>query len=169
MNSVYRKTAKGTEAIANRALGVSGRLRSLLIFVDGKRSEQDLSAMASGFGDVPQMLAQLVQESLIEVVGGIAAATATQVAAATTPATTAASPAVAVPLSVAQAKTMATRLLMEILGPSSEPMCLHIEAAKSLPEYVEAVKRAYALIHGVRGAAMAERFGNTIEANLPQA
>ena len=39
MDSVYRKTGKGQEAIAQRAHGVVGRARSLLILVDGQRPQ----------------------------------------------------------------------------------------------------------------------------------
>ncbi len=172
MSSIYRKSTKGSEAINQRAHGVVGRLRSLLIFVDGKRSEQELTTMASGFGDVPQMLAQLHSEGLIEVVGGatpVPAPVAAQTAAVATPSAPAPSPApAAAPVTLAQAKTIATRHLIEILGPNSEQMCLRIEAAKSLPDFVEAVKRAYTMVREILGAAQAGRFGNIVEANLPK-
>lgn len=159
MINIYRKTSKGAEAIANRAHGVVGRVRSLLIFVDGKRSGQELQTMASGFGDVPAMLQLLLQDGLIEVVGGAPAGA---------DAVSAASPApVAVALSLPQAKALAVRLLTEVLGPGGQSMCLKIEAAKSLADYIEAVKRAYTLVRDARGAAEAERFGNAIEASLP--
>ena len=164
MNTVYRKTTRGAQAIANRALGVAGRLRSLLIFVDGKRSAYELGMMASSFGDVPQMLAQLAHDGLIEALP-VAPGAATGINT-VSPAAVPAAP--VLPLSLPQAKTLATRLLIEVLGPSSDVMCLKIEAAKNLAEYIEAVKRAYALVREIRGAAQAERFGNTIEANLPK-
>lgn len=164
MNTVYRKTALGAQAIANRALGVVGRVRSLLIFVDGKRSAHELGVMASSFGDVPQMLAQLVQDGLIEALP-VAHGAPTGVSAGSPAPVPAAA---ALPLSLPQAKILATRLLIEVIGPSSDVMCLRIEATKNLAEYIEAVKRAYALVREIRGAAQAERFGNTIEANLPK-
>ena len=38
-NVVYHKSAKGAEAIATRQHGLSPKLRSMLILIDGKRTD----------------------------------------------------------------------------------------------------------------------------------
>ena len=74
MDGPFRKTAKGVQAIASRSRELPTRLRPLLILIDGQRRLADLQAMAGQFGDVPQMLAQLVQEGYAEPLGPPAAA-----------------------------------------------------------------------------------------------
>ena len=65
MDPIYRKTTRGQEAIAQRAHGVVGRARSLLILVDGQRPQSALLQLAAGLGDVVQMLTQLETDGLI--------------------------------------------------------------------------------------------------------
>jgi len=162
---IYRKTVKGNDAISNRSRELAGRLRSLLILVDGKRAQTDLGQLASGFGDVDAMLGLLAQGGFIEPVAEPALAVGAQGAA---PAAGVAAP--AAPPTLAQAKKMATRLLVEMMGPNnSQSLCLRIESAKNLPEYVDAVKRAYTVVRESGGVAQAERFGAALEANLPRA
>ena len=164
MDPVYRKTGKGQEAIAQRAHGVVGRARSLLILVDGQRPQSGLLQLASGLGDVAQMLAQLETDGLItsRPAGALPTAPAPLMPqqAATAPAG---------PVSLPQAKAYASRQLMQILGPTSEALCLRIEAARNSAEFIESIRRAYAVVAEVRGRTQAEAFGALIEANLPPA
>ena len=160
MDPVFRKTVKGQEAIATRAHGLVGRLRSLLILVDGQRPQSALQTLAAGFGDVVQLLSQLEREGFVET------------AQAAAPADGAVPPAPAAPqavLTLAQAKSLATRQLTQILGPVSDPLCMRIEAARNRAEFVESIRRAYAVMVEVRGRAQAELFGAVVEANLPPA
>ena len=152
-NTIYRKTAKGAEAIAARLHGLTGKSRSMLILVDGKRSASELHALGQGFGDVAPLLAQLERDGFIEALS--------------TPPPSAPAIALKSPLTLAEAKAFAARRLMEVLGPTSESMCLRIVAAMNPDEFVGAVKRAYAVVRDVRGPAEAERFGSAVEANLP--
>ena len=55
-NAVYRKSAKGTEAIANRQYGLGAKLRPVLILVDGKRKFEELVRLSSALGDTEQSL-----------------------------------------------------------------------------------------------------------------
>ncbi len=168
---LYRKTTKGGEAISARLHGVVGRLRSLLILVDGKRTQAELVALGSALGDVGQMLGQLEADGLIEnllraVPGQAAAVAATSAATAVGP--NAPPPVARQPGStLASVKAFAARRLMETLGPTSASLCIKIESAQTVGEFVEAVKRAYAIVKDVRGAAEAERFGAEVEANMP--
>ncbi len=156
----YRKTAKGAEAIAARAHGLVGRSRSLLILVDGKRARGELLQLGAGFGDVSLLLAQLIGDGFIELLP--ASDQTLAVATSTVPAAALKSPA-----TLADVKTFASRRLMETLGPTSEQLCLKIESAQNLADFVEAVKRAYVIVRDIRGGAEAERFGAAVEANLP--
>jgi hypothetical protein len=163
--AIYHKTAKGTESIANRQSGLGPRLRSLLIMIDGKRSFSDLTALT---GECEALLAQLVQDGLIEPVGGAAPAAPGPAsgwpdsqAAATAPTPLAA-------VSLPDAKRCATRLLVELLGPTSEMLCMKIESAGNLADFVSAVKRARDIVRDVKGAGVAERFIAEIESHTPQ-
>lgn len=167
--AIYHKTPKGMEAIANRHSGLGPRLRSLLIMIDGKRSFTDLSALS---GECEALLEQLAQDGMIEPVAGVAVAAAPATAQASNwpelqAAVTAPTPVVVV--SLPEAKRCATRLLVELLGPTSEVLCIKIEAARNLADFVVAVKRARELVRDVKGAAAAERFIAEIEAHTPQA
>ena len=162
VDPAYSKTAKGQEAIATRSHSLAARMRSLLILVDGKRPQSALQALAAGFGDVPAMLAALQADGFITSTDALATP-------ATAQAPSASQPAAAVALTLPQAKTFATRQLMQILGPTSDVLCLRVEAARNRQEFVEAIRRAYTVLADIRGRAQADLFGSLIEANLPPA
>lgn len=163
--AIYHKTPKGVESIANRQSGLAPRLRSLLIMIDGKRSFADLTALT---GDCQALLEQLAQDGLIEPAGGAApvAATPASVWPDSQAATTAPAPLAAV--SLPEAKRCATRLLVDMLGPTSEVLCMKIESAGNLADFVAAVKRAREIVRDVKGAGAAERFIAEIETRTPQ-
>jgi hypothetical protein len=164
--AIYHKTPKGMESIANRHSGLGPRLRSLLIMIDGKRSFSDLNALT---GECEALLAQLAQDGMIEPAGGTAPASAGPSSSwpDSQAATTAPTPLVVV--SLPEAKRVATRLLVEMLGPTSEMLCMKIESAGNLADFVSAVKRAREIVRDVKGAGAAERFIAEIEAHTPQA
>lgn len=164
--SIYRKSAKGAEAINARLHGVVGRSRALLILVDGKRAYTELLALATGFGDVLQMLDELERGGFIEPVPGAAplpkpATSAPRAAGATTPA------AVGSGMTLAQAKANACHKLIEALGPTADSLCLKIESTGNRADFIAAIERAYAVVREVRGKAEADAFGALVEANLP--
>lgn len=160
VDPIYRKTTKGQEAIATRAHGLVGRPRSLLILVDGQRSLSALAALGAGFGDVPLMMAQLLSDGFVESIHG-----ASQSGAAADGGSAGSS----TPSTLPAAKSLAARQLMQILGPSSDALCLRIEAARNRAEFIDAIRRAYAVVADIRGRTQAEAFGALIEANLPPA
>lgn len=155
--AIYRKSDKGTEAIATRGHGVGGKLRMLLILVDGKKNVEELTRLAAGMGESAQLLEQLEADGFIEVIPGGAAARL------------AGGPAVASGADLSKLKSLATRLLLEQLGPLADELSLRIEATKDLPQFVEAMKRAYTVVRDVKGQAAADRFGAEVEAQLPKA
>lgn len=160
--AIYHKTAKGAEAIANRHSGLPPKLRSLLIMVDGRRSYADLSGVAAVLGDSEALLSQLTDAGLIEPVSAAAPAA---VAAGQVEATT---PAALAPVTLPEAKRFASHLLMDMLGPTSDVLCMKIEAAHNIAEFVAAVKRARDIVRDIKGAHAAEHFVAELEAHAPQ-
>jgi hypothetical protein len=164
--AIYHKTPKGMESIANRQSGLGPRLRSLLIMIDGKRSFSDLNALT---GECEALLAQLAQDGMIEPVGGAAPASSSPSSSWPDSQAAATAPTPLVVVSLPEAKRVATRLLVEMLGPTSEMLCMKIESAGNLADFVSAVKRAREIVRDVKGAGAAERFIAEIEAHTPQA
>ena len=65
MSEIFIKTQKGIEEIEKRASDMSLRVRRILILVDGKRSVEDIRALAL-VDDLNQTLAQLEKAGYIE-------------------------------------------------------------------------------------------------------
>ncbi|MBS0309287.1 MAG: hypothetical protein JSS58_09985 [Proteobacteria bacterium] len=80
MSQTFSKTAKGQEEIKSRAGNINQRMRQILIFVDGKRSRDDLFGMLRG-DDFDQQLKSLVDEGYVAVSGEALAKPAVQAAA----------------------------------------------------------------------------------------
>ncbi len=165
--AIYRKTPKGVEAIAHRQLDLALKLRPLLIMVDGKRNFSELAALATVVGDCEQLLSQLVQDGLIEPVSAVLPVGAEPAApAALVPAT---APAALVVASLPEAKRVSSHLLNDLLGPTAEELCMKIESADNLAEFVRAVKRARDVVRNIRGGSAADRFIAQVELHTPQA
>lgn len=49
-DTVFDKTLKGRREIAHREFGLSARLRTLLLLVDGRRTGRDILRLVDGFG-----------------------------------------------------------------------------------------------------------------------
>ncbi|MCZ8252596.1 MAG: hypothetical protein O9318_09015 [Hylemonella sp.] len=133
----------------------------LLILVDGKKSTEELIKLAAGMGESVQLLEQLEAEGLIEVVPGAAAAKPAAAAVAVAGLSAGAE--------LGKARSLATRLLAEQLGPLADDLAIRLEAAKDMPQFVEAMKRAYTVVREVKGQAAADRFGAEVEAQLQKA
>lgn len=164
--AIYHKSPKGMESIANRHSGLGPRLRSLLIMIDGKRSFSDLVGLT---GECESLLEQMAQDGLIEPVGGTAPMAEGSPSTWPDSQSAATAPTPLVVVSLSEAKRCAARLLVELLGPTSEVLCMKIESADKLADFVSAVKRAREIVRDVRGAVAAERFIAEIETHTPQA
>ena len=68
MAVVFAKTRKGQEEITAKAGGLSPRVRRALIFVDGKRSVDELRGMLQS-DDLQHTLGMLEEDGYIEMVG----------------------------------------------------------------------------------------------------
>jgi hypothetical protein len=151
-DTTYRKTSSGSEAIAARHPGLSQRHRSLLILVDGRRNTRELATLASGFGDVEELLQPLLSQGFIEPIGE------------SKPASAAATPAGAkAPVPFVQARSFAVRRLTDLLGPSAETLCIKLEATRSAEEFRAALKRVEAILREAVGAQRAAQFVSEVD------
>ena len=163
---IYRKTQKGAEAIANRHSGLAPRLRSLLITVDGKRTHGELATMAAALGD-PGRLSELEAEGLVEPAVAEEKTMPAALEPAGSPQQPAASAAPQRAANLAQAQRFSSHLLERLLGPMAEPLCIKIEGARDLADFVALIKRAREIVREIKGSAEAERFVAEIEAQMP--
>lgn len=159
--AVYRKSAKGAEALARRDPALGMRLRSLLILVDGKRSAEELVRLSASPAELQQSFAQLLELGMIEPLppppGPDAAPVAT-------------SPAAAVPtriVTLAEAQRVAVRGLTNLLGPTADDLCLRIEGARTAQDLLAVIKRAEIAVRTARGAQAAAAFMADMEAHRP--
>lgn len=63
--SIYDKTAKGKEEIATRKYQLAPRLRTLLVLIDGRRTEDELLRNVAGLGLGASALAELLEHGYI--------------------------------------------------------------------------------------------------------
>ena len=163
MATIYRKTAKGHSEIETRALRLPPRLRSALILVDGRRSDDELRKLILQQPD--QTLYTLNEQGLIEVIGitqdapvaraqaGAAAPAAApsaafaQRAAAPSPAPAAAAPT----RSFEAARADAVRGFTDLVGPMAEALAIKMERARSFDELRPLVQTAQTVIGNSRG------------------
>lgn len=148
-NAIYQKSAKGREAIANRHSGLTPKLRSTLILIDGKRGLADLAPYAGSLEGAAQILAQLEAEGYVE---------ASLAAAPPPPPPSPAAAAAASGASRAALQKMAVRKLTDAVGPMAEEIAMRIEAAKSAADVEAAIGRAENLLRQVKGDAAANAY-----------
>lgn len=75
MSELFAKTPQGVAEVEKRAAGLTPRQRRVLIMIDGKRTVDELAAMAL-IEDLPGTLALLTEGGLIERVATVAAVAA---------------------------------------------------------------------------------------------
>jgi hypothetical protein len=151
MGTVYRKTDKGQTEIATRAHRLVPRLRSALILVDGKRSEDELGKLI--LPPAEGVLASLLSDGFIEVIGGAPEPAAAPAAA--VPPTAAAQP---VTLSLDETRRRAARWLTDRLGPYGDPLTMRIEKVKTPDEMRAALELADAFVRQQLGAPRSQEF-----------
>jgi hypothetical protein len=161
-NLVYRKSAKGSEAIATRQHGLSPKLRSMLIMIDGKRSFDDLAKLSQMLGDTGQLLGQLLDDGFIEPV----AAPTPVVASAPAPLAPAAGQHA---VSLIEAQRFVVRRLTDTMGPNAEELCLRIEGTKNLHDFQAAVARGEGLLRQYLDSRTVEAFMAEVQAHMPAA
>ena len=158
MPTIFRKTAKGVAEIETRAHRLTPRMRSMLILVDGKRDGADLRQLITQQAD--ETLQALAEQGFIEAVGEtVHAAQAVAPGAAEAAGAPAAPPPPAAPAQdVNVVRKAAVRMLVEILGPSSDTLAVRMEKARTMEELKPLLGQAAKLIMAARGRASAEAY-----------
>lgn len=155
MGTVYRKTEKGQAEIATRQNQLAVKLRSALIMVDGKRTDEELQRMIGPAAE--EILQTLQAEGYIEVIA--LTATRNGSAAAAKPAASEGPPSVPPPLKpVEQIRVQAVRFMNEQLGPLGDMLAVKIEKSKTWEDLHPLLVMAHRAIADHRGNATAETF-----------
>jgi hypothetical protein len=160
MSIIYRKTAKGLAEIETRVYRLSPRLRSVLIMVDGRRTDTEL---LQTLPQAAEILAALEQEDFI------AEFTRVSAAAVATPAPTAPpAPERTVvrgpqPGFEAMRKDL-LRAFNDRLGPAGEGMSMRLERARNETEFRALLPSALQLMVALQGREAAEAFAARINA-----
>lgn len=152
MRTIYRKTAKGVTEIETRALRLPPRLRSTLILVDGKRTDEELSAMI--LSEPAATLGSLLNDGFIEILNTLAEPAQRPAK----PEPPDATPTAATPRSFESLRREAGRELSRQLGPLADDVSIKIERAKSMPELQPLLVQGSQMLQRLKGAAAAEAF-----------
>jgi hypothetical protein len=161
--ALYRKSAKGTEAIGHRQHGLGPKLRSMLIVIDGKRNFDELGRLSGALGDTQQLVEQLLAEGFIEQAG--VEAPPVKAPPVKAPPVKAAPPADAKALP--QAQRFAVHRLTDVLGPMSEQLCMRIESTRNWEEFDAAIIHAADIVRGIKGPQLAATISAEIQAHRP--
>lgn len=162
MSIVYRKTAKGQSEIETRAHRLVPRLRSTLILVDGRKTDEELARLVQG--EPAAALISLLADGFIEVVSAPAdkppeppLEPAARTAAAPVP-----PPAVPAPprkeVSVQSLRRDAVHFLNEHMGPAADGVAMKLERAKTMAELRPMLVSAAQLLASFHGADTARDF-----------
>lgn len=155
MTTVYRKTAKGVAEIETRAHRLLPRMRSALILIDGRKTDDELTGMIQV--DPPGTLASLLADGFIEVLATLAdrppERKSTQA-----PTAEPSRPAPAQAASFEALRRDAVRQLNDHLGPAAEIVAIKIERAKTMSELQPLLVLGAQMLRDMRGAAAAQAF-----------
>ena len=156
MGTIYCKTAEGQAEIETRVRKLSPRLRSALIMVDGKRTDEDLGKLLPQQAD--ETLQALLEQGLIEATQTTPQRPAGRPASGPAPSASAA-PAAEKPVrDLPTLRREAVRAVNDLLGPMGEMVALKLEQAKNPEDQRNALERAVTVIGNARGGAAAVQF-----------
>lgn len=162
MATIYHKTTKGQIEIESRRYRLLPRLRTALILVDGRRSDDDLAKLISG--ESVAALKTLLDDGFIEVSALVEQRIAPRPAA-PAPAPVAPKPEAAVAARPArspefeQRKRDAVHSLTDQVGPMAEALAIRIEKCADWNQLLTALQVAQQVVRNTRGAAAAATFG----------
>lgn len=151
MAIIYSKTAQGQQEIETRARRLPPRLRSTLILVDGKRSDEELGKLVPNADEVLQAL---LDAQMIEVVAAGSAKSASVAHAVAAEAAPAAEPVE----DILALRRDAVRAVNDLLGPEAEALALRMERATDAEQMRVALERAVTYIANARGGGAAAQF-----------
>ncbi|HVQ61705.1 MAG TPA: hypothetical protein VMS53_06450 [Burkholderiales bacterium] len=156
-DTIYQKTDKGKREIADRALGLEGHARRLLVMIDGQRDSVELSVYVRA-GELESTLALLVAEGFVEAAGQAGSPVR--------------APAANDPVVFAGIKIRAMAELRTKLGPTAERLVSELNNCPS-PLALRAKLRSLEnlLVHlmgRVEGVSFARRVGAELTQLIPQ-
>lgn len=137
MSTVYRKTDKGRHEIDTRIHGLTPRLRSVLIVIDGKRNRDALQSVVAG--DLDAALQALLAGGFIE---------ARQMR----------TPTPDLSQAFEERKQIVVRYLTDRLGPLADPVAIRVEAARSPADLAKVLSSAEGLLRQTAGSSAANTF-----------
>lgn len=156
MATIFRKTTKGQTEIETRALKLAPRFRSLLILVDGRRSDDELLRLMPQAG--ADALAALAEGGFIEAIGVTATPTPRSPGPPPAPAAAPAGP------GFEQRRRDSVRALIDLVGPMAEALAVKMEGARDAAELKALIETAVQIVANTRGraaaATYAQRFGS---------
>jgi hypothetical protein len=145
MTSVYRKTDKGVAEITTRAHRLVPRLRSALILVDGRKTDDELAELI--LVEPAAALASLLADGFIEVLATLAERP---------PERKVVTPGPSVDFETLRRD--AVRQLTNQVGPAADTVAIMIERAKTMAELEPLLVRGAQILHNMRGTAAAQAF-----------
>jgi hypothetical protein len=166
MATIYRKTAKGHSEIETRSHRLPPRLRSALILVDGRRSDDELRKLILQQSD--ESLQLLNEQGFIEIIGITQDAPPQRPVNAVAPHRPAEAAPPAAPRPAAPAlpprdfeatRAQAVRLFTDMVGPMAEALAIKMERARSPDELRTLVQTAQRIIGNARGGQAAADYG----------
>ena len=156
MGTLYRKTAKGQTEIETRVLRLMPRLRTVLILVDGRRSDNELAKLIPG--DAVESFQALLRDGFIEVLSVIEERSAQRPPPPHDP-TEPGALAQLNPRALERHRRDAVRALTDQVGPMAEAVAMRIEKCHEWSELVPALALAQQIIANTRGKEAAAEFG----------
>jgi len=154
---LLRKTESGVNAIKVRDRAMGQKHRMLLILVDGAKPVGALVKSLANPDEARQVLGELLDSGYVEIVNAppppppqapasVPSAAAEKVSGALTEA------------ALPDAIRRATRLLENLLGPGSEPLCLQLEKCKSIDQFTARILEIRRVVAGMRSETKAAEF-----------
>jgi hypothetical protein len=154
---LLRKTESGANAIKVRDRAMGHKHRMLLILVDGAKPVGALVKSLTNPDEARQVLGELLDSGYVEIVNApppppvqapapVPVAPAEKVSGALTEA------------ALPDAIRRATRLLENLLGPGSEPLCLQLEKCKSIDQFTARILEIRRVVAGMRSETKAAEF-----------
>lgn len=158
MATVYRKTEKGQVEVATRQNQLAMKLRSALIMVDGKRTDEELLRMIPG--DAHDLLQSLLDQGYIEVIGVTAHRAPPAPSRAPDSVPPAESTLTGGPTGpeYTTLRQQAARFVSEQLGPMGDDLAVRLEKAKNWGEIKPLLGIAQRVLQDNRGPTTADAF-----------
>jgi hypothetical protein len=156
MPIIYRKTAKGLAEVETRVYRLAPRLRSVLIVIDGKRSDEELTQLLP---QAHEALAVLLEEDFIAEFARTAAAP---------PPPPAYEQTVILPKGPGAAFEAMRRDLLRAFndraGPAGETLAIKMERATSEAEFRALLPQAIRLVSTIKGSDAGNAFAARVDA-----